>query len=221
MSTIVVTVGNGGGNVVDDFRKTRTETPGVEYLYLDQDHEQLECHGNGDERKVILEKSCKTLGENFADNYDTVVLVVCLGGFTGNYYADAIAEELRGHCRKLLCIASLPFEFEGRVKRINAVAALGNIKRWCDLTAIQDNNCLPGDIDFSDLNDSMANLLCILRPLTHDENVSESVVCCEWATVKQIRVIWQCAYREACPTFLPNGVITFHQNRENKDGDEK
>ena len=92
MSTIVVAVGNGGGNVVDDFRKTRTETPGVEYLYLDQDHEQLECHGNGDERKVILEKSCKTLGENFADNYDTAVLVVCLGGFTGNYYADAIAE---------------------------------------------------------------------------------------------------------------------------------
>ena len=39
MSTIVVTVGNGGGNVVDDFRKTITKTPGVEYLYLDQDSE--------------------------------------------------------------------------------------------------------------------------------------------------------------------------------------
>lgn len=221
MSTKVVAVGNGGGNVVDDFRKMRNETPGVEYLYLDKDPEQLESHGNGDERKVILEKSCKKLGENFADNYDTAVLVVCLGGLTGNYYADAIAEELRGRCKKLLCIASLPFEFEGRIKRINAVATLANIKRWCDLTAIQDNNCLPGDIDFSDLNDSMANLLNIVGPITHDENVSESVVCCEWATVKQIRVIWQGAYKEACPPFLPNGIITFHQNRENKDGDEE
>ena len=212
MSTIVVAVGNGGGNVVDDFRKTITKTPGVEYLYLDQDSGQLESHGNGNERKMILEKSCKTLGENFADNYDTVVLVVCLGGFTGNYYAYAIAEELRGHCKKMLCIASLPFEFEGRIKRINAVAALANIKRWCDLTAVQDNNCLPDNIDFSDLNVLMANLLCIVRPLTHNDNVSESSVYSEWPSLKQIRVIWQGAYKENCPTFLPNGIITFHQN---------
>lgn len=197
----MVAVGNGGGNVVDDFRKMRPETPGVEYLYLDQDPEQLESHGNGDERKVILEKSCKTLGEHFAEQYDVAILVVTLGGFTGNYYADAITEELRGRCKKLLCIASLPFEFEDRIKWIDAGAAIGNIKRWCDLTAIHDNNCLPGDIEFSDLNVSMVKLLCILRPLTNEDMLPISIPCCEWATVKQIRAIWQGVYNEGDPSF--------------------
>jgi len=91
MSIIVVAVGNGGGNVVDDFRKMRQDCHDVEYLYLDEDQAQLECHGTGNERKVILERSCKTLGDNFAARYDAAIVVVCLGGTTGNYYADAVA----------------------------------------------------------------------------------------------------------------------------------
>ncbi len=139
MSTIVIAVGNGAGNVVDDFRKGPSYVGGIEYLYLDEDAQDLEHHGIGKERKAVLERSCKTLGSIFAERYDVAVLVVCLGGFTGNYYADAIAEELRGRCEKLLCIASLPFGFVGRLKLINASASLGNIIRWSDLTATQDN----------------------------------------------------------------------------------
>jgi len=213
MSTIVVAVGNGGGNVVDHFRKANSNIAGVEYLYLDEDQVQLESHGMGYERKAILERSCKTLGDNYAAKYDVAILVVCLGRTTGNYYADAVAEELRERCKKLLCIASLPFKFEGRIKRINAVAALGNIKRWCDMVAIQDNERLPTEIDISDINVSMGSLFCILRPITHD-SVAESIICCEWATVKGIRAIWQCAYKETLSELSQNGIITFHPNEQ-------
>lgn len=159
MNTIVVAVGNGGGNVVDDFRKECPDIQGVEYLYLDEDTGKLERHGAGRERKMILERTCRSLGEIFAGRYDAAIVVVCLGGFTGDYYADAIAEELRGRCDKLLCIASLPFVFEGPKRRADAMAALGNIKRWCDLAEIQDNNSLPPGADLNEMNGPMVGSL--------------------------------------------------------------
>lgn len=210
MSTIVVAVGNGAGNVIDDFRKIRPDLPDIEYLYLDEDTTQLERHGTGHERKEILERSCETLRNIFAERYDVVILVVCLGGFTGNYYGDAIAEELRGKCEKFLCIASLPFEFEGRIKRINAVAALGNIEQWCDLMAIQDNNCLPGDIDISDINGPMVITLGVLQRLSN--NLSG----CGSEIIDQIREVWTTSCKGTFPIFAQDRIITFHPKRYNK-----
>jgi len=87
--------------------------------------------GDANLGKSCAEEERQRFEELFA-NYDLVVLITGLGGGTGNGAAPVILEAAKTAKALTLCLAVLPFDFEGEIARIKAQTGLAQISESTD-----------------------------------------------------------------------------------------
>jgi hypothetical protein len=99
--TLVVAVGNGAGNIVDEARRCN-EVNGIGFVYADTDSDCLQKHGESDAERITL--GVDTLQ---VQDYETIVLVACLGGKVTSTHIEQVLKDLR-HTSKLVSFITLP-----------------------------------------------------------------------------------------------------------------
>jgi cell division protein FtsZ len=73
---------------------------------------------------------------------DLLILVVGLGGGTGSGAAPVVARTAKEVGALVLCVATLPFSFEGDGRRRNARASLRDLREPADAVVVQPNDRL-------------------------------------------------------------------------------
>ncbi len=118
---LIIGVGGGGCNIINDLKMSFTKAviDSVEQPDID----------------TLLNEEIKT-----------VFIVTCLGGEYGTAVAPLIAAECRKRKLNTIGVATLPFEFEGVVKRQRANNAANELARNCDsVNLIHNEIMLKGD----------------------------------------------------------------------------
>ena len=118
---LLVGVGGGGCNIVNDLKMSFTKAviDNVEQPDID----------------TLLNEEIKT-----------VFIVTCLGGEYGSAVAPQIAAECRKRKLRTIGVATLPFEFEGVVKRQRSNNAANELAKNCDsVNLIHNEIMLKGD----------------------------------------------------------------------------
>lgn len=150
----IIGVGGAGGNVVE--RIQSTELAALPAMVLHTNPRVLP-QWQFENKLLIGEKQTRGLGSGgdpelgklaagesidivtaFCKDTDLVFLVAGLGGGTGSGAAPAIAKAAREAGALVLCLATLPFDFEGPRRASQARAAMAELKQAADAVI-----CLP------------------------------------------------------------------------------
>ncbi len=194
----VLGVGGAGTHAVD--RLNRDGLSGIELLVANTDARALSTSftterislgqaltrglgAGGDPelgRTAALESS-STLGERLA-GASLVVLLVGLGGGTGSGAAPCIAQIARAQGAHVAVFATLPFSFEGRRRREQALEALDALRREADLVICFENDRMSTVADpasgiedaFQSVDSLLAQSVRALASMTRRRNVLHS-----------------------------------------------
>lgn len=186
MSTIVIAIGNGAGNIVDEFRAL-TNPSDVDFIYCDTDAALLRKHGSETDYHYLLGKDWHTELELLLNcKRDAIVIIACLGGQTGSLFAPLFTERLRTKTDKLISLVSLPFKFEGALRNRRAVASLVSIENNSDVTIIQQNAKLPDDMMQNQMNEPLVRFLDVVNPVFVISGESINCPFVEWANMGKL-----------------------------------
>lgn len=153
----VVGVGGGGGNAIN--RMIQNEVDGVQYIAINTDSQDL-LKSHATSRILIGKKTTKGLGagqkrevgeacalENEKDirkvleGADLVFVTCGMGGGTGTGASPVVAKIAKELGSLVVAIVTFPFMVEGRIRKENAIYGIENIKPYCDiLIVIQNDN---------------------------------------------------------------------------------
>ena len=155
---LVAGLGGGGCNAVS--RMAAPWTDGPECVLLDTDEQALAAcpgprriqlgknltqgAGAGSDPvvgRLAAEDDLDLLRELLRDT-DLLILVVGLGGGTGTGAAPVVARTAKEVGAIVLCVATLPFSFEGDGRRHHARAGLRNLRAPADAVVVQPNDRL-------------------------------------------------------------------------------
>lgn len=133
-NTMILAIGNAGGNIVDVFRRD-TKHIGLKdarYVFADCDEGDLKRHGS-EGAIILLEHTNESFPERVFKDAGRLVIVAGLGSKTGTRFAKLAAQAaIDAGVGKVAVIATTPFIFEGenRVKAaVEAADSLAAINR--------------------------------------------------------------------------------------------
>ncbi len=154
----VVGIGGGGGKIVSYM--VRNGVKGPEFIIMNTDIQDLRKHqadkkiqlgrhttkGRGagsdpSKGRRAAEESAETVREALM-GADVVFVVACLGGGTGTGAAPVVAKVAKENNALTIGVATLPFDFEGAVKKENAVRGIEELRKNVDTLIVLSNNKL-------------------------------------------------------------------------------
>jgi cell division protein FtsZ len=194
----VLGVGGAGTHAVD--RLNRDGLAGVEMLVANTDARALSAAftaerislgqsltrglgagGDPELGRTAAQESSATVGERIA-GASLVVLLVGLGGGTGSGAAPCIAQIARAQGAHVAVFATLPFSFEGRRRREQALEALDALRQEADLVICFENDRMSSVADpasgiedaFQSVDSLLAQSVRALASMTRRRNVLHS-----------------------------------------------
>jgi hypothetical protein len=176
--TLVVAVGNGAGNIVDEARRCN-EVNGISFVYADTDSNCLQKHGESDAERITLGVDALQI-----QDYETIVLVACLGGQVTATYIEQVLKELRLHTSKLVSFITLPISFEGANKMETALISKQLIEQISDVVLTQANSNLP-NVNVIEMNTAISGLL---TEIIKREDKYDNIPATEWASAEMLPV---------------------------------
>lgn len=194
----VLGVGGAGTHAVD--RLSRDGLAGVEILAANTDARALSSaatterivlgHGltrglgaGGDPElgRAAAEESFNAVGERLA-GASLVILLAGLGGGTGSGASPCIAQVARAQGSHVAVFATLPFSFEGRRRREQALEALDALRVHADFVVCFENDRMPAVVDpasgiedaFESVDSLLAQAVRAVTAMTRRRNVLHS-----------------------------------------------
>ena len=194
----VLGVGGAGTHAVD--RLSRDGLAGVEILAANTDARALASavtterivlgHGltrglgaGGDPElgRAAAEESLNAVGERLA-GASLVILLAGLGGGTGSGASPCIAQIAREQGAHVAVFATLPFSFEGRRRREQALEALDALREHADFVVCFENDRMPAVVDpasgiedaFESVDSLLAQAVRAVTSMTRRRNVMHS-----------------------------------------------
>ncbi len=159
----VVGVGGAGGNAVN--RMVKMDIPGVEFIAVNTDALALE-NSKADEKISIGQKTTKSLGAGAKPNVgreailedrervaemlkgaDLVFITAGMGGGTGTGAAPVVAEIARELDILTVAVVSMPFRWEGPVRKRHAKNGANTLREAADTIIVIDNQRVEKVID--------------------------------------------------------------------------
>ncbi|MCP5516227.1 MAG: hypothetical protein H7A45_03095 [Verrucomicrobiales bacterium] len=158
----VVGVGGAGLHAVEHLSRNRADAASLAVVHTDarllgqspiEDRLLLGSHltrgmkaGDPDVGRAIAEGEAERIGE-FCAGLDLVLILSGLGGNTGSGVAPVLARVARESGALVLAIVTLPFEFEGRRRTVQAQAALRLLRTAADAVIVLPNQKVAGLIE--------------------------------------------------------------------------
>jgi len=194
----VLGVGGAGSHAAD--RLTKDGLPGVEILVANTDSRALSTAATV-ERLVLGQRLTRGLGtggdpelgraaaqESMSvvgarlEGASLVVLLVGLGGGTGSGAAPCIAETIRAQGVHVVVFATLPFSFEGKRRREQALEALDALRQHANLVVCFENDRMSAVTDpssgiedaFEAVDSLLAQAVRAVATMTRRKNVMHS-----------------------------------------------
>ncbi len=154
----VVGVGGGGGNAIN--RMIEAGIHGVEFIAVNTDNQVLNLNkapnkiqigeqvtqglgAGGDPKigeKAALES--KEILKDILGDADMIFITAGMGGGTGTGASPVIAEIAKEIAKLVVAVITLPFTFEGRKRRVNAMEGIEKLKDKVDTLLIIPNDKL-------------------------------------------------------------------------------
>lgn len=130
MKTLIIAIGNGGCNVADSLRAQLPET--FEFVLFNPVDAKASC--------TLLSSDDAEIEKLFTPDVKRVIVVVCLGGFTGSHYAPHVVSKAVEAGVPVTCIATMPFAFEGKKREERANDALAELRKWSNDVLVLRND---------------------------------------------------------------------------------
>jgi cell division protein FtsZ len=155
---VVVGIGGGGGNAIN--RMIDAEIPGVEFVAINTDKQDLEnslaetkiqigervtgglgAGGNPEKGQASAEESADEI-ENALKGADMVFITAGMGGGTGTGAAPIVAKISKDMGILTVGISTRPFSFEGKKRRDNAELGINYLRKYVDSLVVIPNDKL-------------------------------------------------------------------------------
>ena len=165
---MVIGVGGGGNNAIDNMYKSKVKN--VEFVVCNTDKQALGrsavpkklligptvtggLGAGNDPRKAKLaaEESLAEIGDLFEESTKMVLVTAGMGGGTGTGAAPIVAKVAKERGLLTVGIITIPFLFEGNPKILKALDAVNEMSKYVDALMVINNerlNDIYGDLDF-------------------------------------------------------------------------
>ena len=165
---MVIGVGGGGNNAIDNMYKSKVKN--VEFVVCNTDKQALGrsavpkklligptvtggLGAGNDPRKAKLaaEESLAEIGDLFEESTKMVFVTAGMGGGTGTGAAPIVAKVAKERGLLTVGIITIPFLFEGNPKILKALNAVDEMSKYVDALMVINNerlNDIYGDLDF-------------------------------------------------------------------------
>ncbi|MFO7991281.1 MAG: cell division protein FtsZ [Thermoplasmata archaeon] len=191
LSVYVVGVGGGGNNSIN--RLSRMGITGAETIAVNTDREHLE-NIMADNRVLIGAKHNKGLGaggspkvgedcaqcasggfNNMFKDADLIFVTAGMGGGTGTGAAPVITEIARRRGSMVIAILTMPFSFEGKMRRNYAIKGVKKIQSYANSTIILENDKLLKVVSDLPMDEAFGVMDALISDLI--KSVTETVTC--------------------------------------------
>lgn len=153
----IIAVGNGAGNILDDWLSFQESDCNVK-IYIDSDKESLKNHHSVNTIKLLFSTK-EDIQKLYFDKEVTVILICCLGGKMGKEMFPEICKSLKNEGIPIKGVITLPFLFEGQRRRSDAITIIEEIRMINADIYVLDSENYPKDILFSELNKGASEIL--------------------------------------------------------------
>ena len=165
---MVIGVGGGGNNAIENMYKSNVEN--VDFVVCNTDKQHLQKSsvpkklligptvtgglGAGNDPKIAklaAEESLADIGDLFENNTKMVFVTAGMGGGTGTGAAPIVAKVAKERGLLTVGIITIPFLFEGNPKILKALDAVDEMRKHVDALMVINNerfNDIYGDLDF-------------------------------------------------------------------------
>ena len=165
---MVIGVGGGGNNAIDNMYKSNVEN--VDFVVCNTDKQALRKSsvpkklligptvtkglgaGNDPKKaKLAAEESLADIGDLFEEDTKMVFVTAGMGGGTGTGAAPIVAKVAKERGLLTVGIITIPFLFEGNPKILKALDAVDEMRKYVDALMVINNerlNDIYGDLDF-------------------------------------------------------------------------
>ena len=137
---LIIAIGNGACYIADGIQSQGLE--GAKFAFLDTEPDDLNNHSSVGETVLLQgteQERHVAINHLLAADVGKVVVIACLGGRTGSYYASLSARLAKLAGKSLVCAVTLPFDFEGTRCNVLANESLGVIKECTPDVLVFDN----------------------------------------------------------------------------------
>ena len=114
--TMILAIGNAGGNMLDSIRRETNQTrlKDARYIFVDCNEDDLNNHLTDNSELILLDSGRDEFPNGVFGGIEKLVIVAGLGGKTGTKYAELAAKSaIDAGIASVNVIATLPFVFEG------------------------------------------------------------------------------------------------------------
>lgn len=137
---LIIAIGNGACNIADSLQSQGLES--AKFAFLDTDPDDLNNHpGVGD--TVLLQGAEQerhaAINRLLSADVERVAIIACLGGRTGTYFTPLAARLAKLAGKSMVCVVTLPFDFEGKRRKVLANEALDAIKEYTPYVLVFNN----------------------------------------------------------------------------------
>lgn len=130
MNTVVLAIGNAGGNIAESIRREVKGTPleSARYVFADTSAEDLQRHEGEGKVTICLRHEDDSFPQDVFVGVGRLIIVAGLGGRTATKFL-VLAVEAAKACgvASIIVVATMPFAFEGRRHIERAMSAAKRI----------------------------------------------------------------------------------------------
>ena len=160
MKTKIIGIGNGGCNIVDDLRRNDSFCE-AEFVYYDYESEDLNRHGNDNDHRFLLDIEHPADIPIVDNKVDVTIVASALGGRVTTLFSEKISLAYRQLTNVMIGAMALPLKMEGLVQCEKAAEIRNILKTLYDVSIIQDNEKLSGDLFITQMNVPLCEALGI------------------------------------------------------------
>ena len=138
---LIIAIGNGACNIADGIQSQGFE--GAKFAFLDTDPDDLNNHPCVGDTILLQDTEQErhvAINRLLAADVEKVAIIACLGGRTGSFFAPMVARLAKLAGKSMVCVVTLPFDFEGKTRKVLANEALDAIKECTPDVLVFDNN---------------------------------------------------------------------------------
>lgn len=209
--TIVITVGNKAGRIVDYLRQ-ENDYDNAEFWFIGSAKSELLSHGYLTEPHIHFGKAFNTkyIEAIHVDNEMAAILIASLDEDITQTFLYDIVGEVWNYADKVYCFLTLPTAKDGVESRNIAIDLFHRITDWSDITVLHDCEDIPEGALFEE---GMVQLVkcCLEDPDADNEEAHGLMTTAEWATVKQMWAILNSYVVNQMPAYWEAATFSFHK----------
>lgn len=160
MKTRIIGIGNGGCNIVDDLRRNNSFCE-AEFVYYDYESDDLNRHGNDNDHRFLLDIEHPADIPIVDNKVDVTIVASALGGRATTIFSEKISLACRQLTNIMIGAMTLPLKMEGLEQYEKAEDIRSILKALYDVSIIQDNEKLSGDLFIAQMNVPLCEALGI------------------------------------------------------------